>query len=94
MNNRLFISGRITGDPHYAQKFEAAEVTVLRPWFYDRHGLRVAIDTGRFGYKVYNPLDFTFLGVPLRRCPWWVCMAVCLTKLVRCSTVYMLHDWQ
>lgn len=94
MNNKIFISGRVTGDDHYVQKFEAAEVTVKRYYFFDQHGGKVAASTGRFGYEVVNPTTLTFLDLPLYHLPWSAALVVCIWNLIRCSSVYMLGDWQ
>ena len=93
MNNKIFISGRITGDPNYPLKFEAAEAKVLQPGFFDRHGVDAASRLGIFGFKPVSPVDLTFLDMPVRDFPWWVCMVVCLWHLLGCSYVYMLYDW-
>ena len=94
MNNKLFISGCITSDPHYAQKFESAEIVARKPYFFDRHGREVYKRTHRFGYSVVNPTELYLLDVPLREFPWAICMLVCLWHLAGCSTVYFLRDWK
>ena len=94
MNNKIFISGKITGDPSYPQKFEAAEVVIKRPYFFDRHGVKIAQRKGRFGYIVVNPTDLTFMCLPLAEFPWIVCMAVSISHMLCRSTVYMIHDWK
>ena len=93
MNNKIFISGRVTGDPSYQYKFNAAEDTVTDPRFFDRHGVTAA-QHGFFGFQPVNPSHLTLLGRPLVASRWSVCMAVCLWHLAGCSHVYALADWR
>lgn len=93
MNNKVYIAGRITGDPNYRGKFKSAEATVKSWWFFEQYGFKAAMRYGRFGFRAVNPTKFTFLGRGLERYPWFVAMTVCLRKLLRCSYVYMLDDW-
>lgn len=94
MNNKVFISGKITGNPNYAFQFVAAEVQITKERFFDRHGdARLTERYGHFGFVPINPCRFTFLGAPLELWPWLVCMAVCLWHLLGCSYVYMLRNW-
>lgn len=92
MNNKIFISGRVTGDPSYQYKFNAAEDTVTDPRFFDRHGVTAA-QHGFFGFQPVNPTLLTLLGRPTAAYRWSVCMAVCLWHLTWCSYVYFLRDW-
>lgn len=94
MNNRIYIAGRITGDPDYTAKFKSAAATVTQWWFFDRHGVRTAQRLGRFGFEAVNPVEFTLFGRTLDRYSWTVAMSVCLCRLMSCSHVYMLADWQ
>ena len=94
MNNKIFISGKITGDPNYVLKFESACITVCHPDFFDRYGVDAAQRLGRFGFKPVDPCDFTFLGHPMAECSWSICMMVCLWHLTWCSYVYFLNDWK
>ena len=94
MNNRVFISGRVTGDPSYPFKFEAACAQVSSPKFFNRHGFEVASRNNVFGFEPVSPVHFSFLDVPLNCWPWSVCMAVCLWHLLGCSHVYFLYDWR
>lgn len=95
MNNKIYISGKITGDPNYALKFEAAAVTVSRSNFFDRHGSAdMSVRHGYFGFRPVDPCDFTLIGIPLRNYTWSVCIMVCLWHLAGCSYVYMLRDWK
>ena len=92
MNNRIFISGKVTGDNNHHSKFAAATDRVADPRFFNRHGVRAALR----GYRLFrpvNPVALTFGGTPLRYYRWSVCMAVCLWHLTFCSYVYFLRDW-
>lgn len=94
MNNKIYIAGRITGDPNYKAKFKSAE-TAVKDWqFFDRHGVKYYIRHSHFGFEAVNPAEFTLFGKILDRYPWRVAMAVCLCKLLGCSYVYMLKDWK
>ena len=94
MNNKIYIAGRITGDPHYRAKFKSAEAAVKDWRFFDRHGVNYYIRHNHFGFVPVNPTEFTLLGHDLAECRWSLAMVVCLCKLVRCSYVYMLKDWK
>ena len=94
MNNRIYIAGRITGDPHYRAKFKSAEATVKDWRFFDRHDVKYAIHHDHFGFVPVNPAEFTLLGNDLTEYSWYLAMVVCLCRLVRCSYVYMLKDWK
>ena len=95
MNNKIFISGKITDYPHYASKFDGAVRKVHSEHFFDRHGkAELAEKYGYFGFRAVNPCDLTFFRKPLDGRPWWVCMVVCLWHLAGCSYVYMLNNWQ
>ena len=72
---KIFISGRITGDPNYVEKFYQSEKRL------------------KVSYEVVNPCYLQFMGLPLVCYSWRTCMLVCFWNLVRCSTVYMLKDW-
>ena len=96
MNNRIYIAGKITGDPNYREKFAAgvyetetatfsATITPLQ-WAMRKNKI--------MEFEPVNPATFTLLGKPLDGYSWNVAMAVCLAKLLRCSFVYMLKDWQ
>jgi hypothetical protein len=94
MNNRIFISGRITGDPSYKLKFESASIHVSSRWFFDRHGdPSFCYRYGYFGFMPVDPCDLTILGEPLSSWPWLLCMLRTLWAMAGCSYVYMLHDW-
>lgn len=95
MNNKVFISGKVTGDVSYPFKFEAAGVTVESEAFFDRHGSPfLALRYCRFGFRAVNPIELTFLDIPMSLLPYWLCMAVCLWHLTGCGSVYFLRDWQ
>lgn len=90
MNNKVFISGRVTGDPSYPHKFEAAEDTVTDYRFFERHRSSARL----LQLRARQPRESHFpqpssLGLQLS-----VCMAVCLWHLAGCSHVYFLDDWR
>lgn len=96
MNNRIYIAGKITGDPNYREKFKAgayecetacfsARITPLQ-WVMRKNKI--------MQFETVCPTKFTLLGKPLTDYRWTVGMAVCLVKLLPCSFIYMLKDWQ
>ena len=95
MNNKVFISGKITGDPNYPFKFESACLVVSREKFFNEHGsAELSYKYGHFGFVPVSPADLTLLDMPIGLYSWHVCMAVCLWHLMGCSYVYFLRDWQ
>lgn len=93
MNNKIFISGRISGDENYRRKFVAAVRKVEDFCFFDRHGVEVYQRTGEIEYRAVNPVWLRLAGLPVGFYSWRMCMVVCLWHLLWCSTVYMLRDW-
>lgn len=61
--------------------------------FYKEHGGDCYVRTGAVRYETVNPCRVLLWGKGLGAYPWRVAMAVCLRKLAKCSTVYMLRDW-
>lgn len=56
MNNKVFISGKITGDRNYRSKFEQACMDVSRPEFFDRYGsAKLSYKYGFFGFYPVAP---------------------------------------
>ena len=95
MNNKVFISGKVTGDLHYRGKFEGAVYKILSANFFNRHGsAKLASKYGRFGFMPVNPCDFRIMRHPLEECSWSLCMLVCLWHLTGCSYIYMLNNWR
>ena len=94
MNNKCYIAGRVTGDPHYRAKFHSAVATVLSNSFFDRHGHKITMRTNRFGFQAVNPTAIHIFGIPIDRLPWHLAMFLCLLKLTSCSYVYFLSDWK
>lgn len=96
MNNRIYIAGKITGDPNYREKFAAGSYEVETVTFSARiTPLQWVMRQNKImQFKIVNPTEFTLLGKPLTDYRWTVGMAVCLVKLLPCSFIYMLKDWQ
>ena len=88
MNNRIYIAGKVTGDPDYRAKFEAAVEKVAAFPFFDRNGVEAAMH-GWLGFEPVNP---TAKLTPDTK--WRKAMVVCFFMLLRCSYVYMLADWR
>lgn len=95
MNNRVYIAGKITGDPNYREKFNAAAYEVETATFSARiTPLQWVMRQNKIiQFKIVNPTEFTLLRKPLTGYCWTVGMAVCLLKLLSCSFIYMLKDW-
>lgn len=104
MNNKVFISGKVTDEPYAALYFTAAEVNLYSNAsscndkaccrncvFYDPKYIIVPCRLNGLSknIKVVNPLDLNLNGKP-----WLYCMFVCISKLLLCSTVFMLSNWQ
>ena len=96
MNNKIFISGKITGDEHYRVKFGKAVKEVSLPIFRVNHTPpKYAMRYGRLIYYVaVNPCEFLLFRRPMDCWPWLVCMILCLWRLTWCSHIYMLRDWE
>lgn len=88
MNNKVYIAGKVTGDPDYKAKFEKAEKKVRDISFFDRNGVQAAI-AGWFFFEPVSPAAFIPEGTRWRRA-----MAICIWRLIWCSHVYMLKDWR
>lgn len=104
MNNRIYIAGKITGDPDHKVKFRLAESDINNAIrrcaankfcrdcrFYSRdyvYGCRI-YDLFPDKIEVVNPIDFGLEGKS-----WLVAMIICLHRLRKCSYVYMLKDWR
>ena len=106
MNNKIYISGPITGVKDYKYVFKDA-----------RFRLEEARRICSYGHKcrkqecLYYNRDY-ILGCMINRvfpdypeiinpaefkldgCSWHVCMLVCIARLLPCSYVYMLWGWQ
>lgn len=105
-NNRIYIAGKVTGDPGYKAKFKAAEVELkeARRWcgnafhnncrqcvFYDRNWTTMCRISDVFPQQI-EVVNPTSFKLDSR--PYWVAMLVCLWNLRRCKYVYMLRDWK
>ena len=104
MNNKIFISGKITGDDDYRMKFKIAsnDIEIARRccsqkrrcdgcMFHSRDYIFgcLAKDVFPKQFDVVNPAEFGLEGKP-----YWYCMLYCIWQLRKCSYVYMLADWQ
>jgi len=68
----VYICGKVTGDPNYAEKFAKAKAELQEK-----------------GYMVVNPIDFT-----MEHWAWEKCMRVVLKKLLECTAIHVLPDWE
>lgn len=103
-NDKIYIAGKITGDPDYKVKFKSAEADIIKA----RRGCTVGTPCGNCIFKdrdfvtpcriyevfpkqleVVNPVAFDLEGRP-----YWLAIIKCLWKLSHCKYVYMLRDWK
>ena len=97
MNNKCYIAGRVTGDPNYREKFNAAaHDEVLHPIFCAENTARKYVHQhGRVDRFVpVLPTYLSLFGHPIDGMPWILCMLVCIYHLLKCSYVYFLNDWK
>lgn len=94
MNNRIYISGPITGVKGWERVFAAAEATCESVAFFDRHGgFYLYYKSRRFGFEAVSPREFN-AGVRYKRYKrWWLNMMRSYFFLIGCSYVYMLRGW-
>lgn len=89
MNNKVFISGPITGHADWKMRFDDAERTVLHDKFFDRYGTSdLYYKCGYFGFKPVNPATFCDVSKS-----WRWNMARCIWKLLGCSYVFFMRGW-
>lgn len=95
MNEKIFISGPITGNPTYLRDFDEAARKVQDVNFgYDNTPLSYVMRHNKIiRFRPIVPTWFKVFGYPLDDFPWLTCMIVCLWRLVWCSHVYMLIGW-
>ena len=103
MNNKIYIAGKITGDPEYKTKFKDAAAKLIqcrrnctqkKPCgncvFKDRDYLTSCRIKYIFPQELVigNPVDFV-----CENKPYWLIMIRCLKQLRRCTYAYFLNDW-
>lgn len=104
MKSKIYIAGKITGDPEYRHKFKCAayELRECRRScsankqcngcvFYDRDYLTSCRISSVFPdqLEIVNPSEFDVKG----RCYWRI-MLYCIRQVIKCDYVFMLKDWQ
>lgn len=102
--NKIYIAGKITGDPDYQYKFEAAayELADARRRcspqhrckgciFYNRDYVTTCRISSVFPnqLEIVNPATFDVNGKV-----YWRTMFYCVRKLLKCEYIFMLNDWQ
>ena len=91
MNNRIYISGPITGVKGWERAFAAAEAKCESVEFFDRHGgFDLYCKSRRFGFEAVSPREFN-AGVRYKKWRWYMTRAY--FYLLGCSYVYMLRGW-
>lgn len=106
MNNRIYISGKISGDSDYKAKFKSAQYEIeqaRRSCSQQSHCSREqCIFYSRayiYGCTVKDIFPDHFEVVnpttfPVVNKPRWLAMMYCIMKLITCSYVFMLSDWR
>lgn len=89
MNNKVFISGPITGHADWRMRFDDAERTVLHDIFFDRYGnADLYYRYGYFGFRPVNPSAF---GDESKSWRWNMVRSI--WKLLGCSYVFFMRGW-
>ena len=89
MNNKVFISGPITGHADWRVRFDNSEKTVLQTDFFDKYGnADLYYKDGYFGFKPVNPEKFGDVSKS-----WRWNMVKCVWKLLGCSYVFFMRGW-
>lgn len=92
MNNRIYISGPITGVDGWEDRFKSVEDRIESVEFFDRYGsAALCYKSERFGFRAVSPRVFN-AGVRYRK--WWWYMVRSVVKMLGCSYVYMMMGWQ
>jgi len=94
MNNKIYIAGKITGDPFYRTKFKEAAYRASTAKFSSELTQFAHTEYGTVHLRPVNPAEFTLFGRTLDHYGWRLSMVVCISKLVSCRHVYMLKDWR
>lgn len=89
MNNKIYISGPITGHRDWRERFTDAVLRVSDAYFFDRHG--IADLSERYGAFRFEPVSALDYGRDDRSWRWN--MRRSLWHLLRCSTVYFMRGW-
>lgn len=90
MNNKVFISGKITGNPTWQLDFYHAEQEVTSMDFFNTHGdWRLPMKYDYFGFSYVSPRLFK-----IEHLRYWAQITVCVFHLLGCSYVYMLNNWR
>lgn len=89
MNNKVYISGPITGHADWRVRFDDSEKTVLQSIFFDKYGnADLYYKYGYFGFKPVNPERFGDVSKS-----WRWNMVRCIWKLLGCSYVFFMRGW-
>lgn len=89
MNNKIYISGPITGHKDWRKRFTDAVTHTSDSYFFDRHGTAdLSVRYNAFRFEPVSALDY---GREDRSWRWN--MVKSLWELLRCSTVYFMRGW-
>ena len=89
MNNKIYISGPITGHKDWCERFTIAVIRVSQPEFFDRYG--TAEMSERYGVFRFEPVSALDYGCDDKSWRWNMRKSV--WKMLWCSTVYFLRGW-
>lgn len=89
MNNKVYISGPITGHSDWKMRFDDAERIVDSLVFFERYGNDdLYYKYGYFGFRTVSPADF---GDESKS--WGCNMIRSIWKLIWCSHVFFMRGW-
>lgn len=104
-NNKIYIAGKVTGDPDYKVKFNDARYRIESARkecstykqcqeciFYDRDYVTMCRISDLFPkhFEFVNPAKFE----KVEKWPWLLAMVYCLFKMRGCTYVFFLKDWK
>ena len=89
MNNKIYISGPITGHKDWRMRFTEAVIHVTQPEFFDRYGSAEMSER----YRVFRFKTVSALSYGRDDKSWRWNMRKSIWKMLWCSTVYFLRGW-
>lgn len=78
---KIYISGKITGETHYIEKFSKAYAYLMKKYHKQYKDL-----------KILNPIILT--NHLKAGSSWEDYMKICIKELIDCDIIYMLNDWR
>jgi hypothetical protein len=110
MNNKIYIAGRITGDPGYKAKFKATEAMLSQARRFCKERAQRNEHQHCSGCPFYDRDYITMCRISdifprqievvnpvdfgLDGKPYWPAIIYCLWQLSQCRYVYFIRDWK